>query len=447
MRKMLFVSCVVFFACLPTIASAAAKQDLSGENTALKQRIDRLEHELATIKSLILKKDATPPAKPVSVPALSDEDIIKISKMVHKKDESGIKIKTYGYIKLDASYDDSRTTTGNFVKWVDPEKGNRNDNEFNLTANQTRLGLKITGPESGDINTSGVVEVDFYGGSAENKSHMFMRHAFVKMDWPKDRFSIIAGQTSDIISPLNPSTLNYSVAWWAGNIGYRRPQIRATKSYALSDDLDLKLEGAIARNIGTNGSDEFATSESGQDTGQPMYQGRSSLTFPLLGYKPTTVGFSGHWGKEKFDNVPSSQGDKFDTWSLNLDVNQPINKWLTVKGELFSGENLSQFLGGIGQGINTTTSNEIATKGGWIAASMGPWDKLRFNTGFSMEDADRDDLNNGQRSVNSSIFGNVIYSLNKNTEVGLEISRWRTDYMNSSDSDDLRLQSSLIYKF
>lgn len=451
MKKLIILGCVVFFVCLPIVASAASNEELSGENAALKLRVDRLERELAEIKSLILKKDAAPAAKPVTVASLSDEDLTKISKMVSNKKDSGIKVVPYGYIKADASYDNSSVNNGNYVTWVNSEATSNDDDEFNMTANQTRIGLKISGPESDTMNASGVIEVDFYGGNSggasENKSHMFMRHAYLKMDWPKERFNIIAGQTWDTISPLNPGTLNYSVAWWAGNIGYRRPQIRLTKSYALSSDVDLKLEGALARNIGTNGTGNFATAESGQDVGQPMYQGRTSLRFPLLGYKPSIVGFSGHWGKEKFDNVPSADGNKFDTWSLNLDVTQPVNEWLTIKGELFKGENLSQFLGGIGQGINTGTSNEISTKGGWIAASLGPWDKWRFNTGFTMEDVDRNDLSDGGRTLNSSIFGNVIYSLNKNTEVGLEISRWRTDYKNQNDGDDLRVQSSFIYKF
>jgi len=260
------------------------------------------------------------------------------------------------------------------------------------------------------------------------------------MDWPKERFNIIAGQTWDVVSPLNPTTLNYSVAWYAGNIGYRRPQIRLTKSFALSDDLDLTFEGALARNIGSN---VFSVTESGEDSGHPMYQGRTSLTFPLIGERATTVGFSGHWGKEKFD----TNRKEFDTWSLNLDVTQPINEWLALKGEYFQGANLNQFLGGIGQGINTTLNEEISSKGGWVAASIGPFDKLNFNTGFSMEALDDNDLNTGNRRINSSIFGNVIYSFNKSTAIGLEVSRWRTDYNNASDADDLRIQSSFIYKF
>jgi len=450
MKKLIIVSCIVFFVSMPVVASVATNNELSAENAVLKQRLNRVEKELAEIKSLLLKKDTTTATKPVSVPSLSDEDIIKISQMVKEKDASDIKITPYGYIKADASYDNSRVNNGNYVAWVDPEASNNNDDEFNLTANQTRIGLKISGPDSDDLNVSGVIEVDFYGGNKDgasgNKSHPFMRHAYIKMDWPKERFNIIAGQTWDTISPLNPGTLNYSVAWWAGNIGYRRPQIRLTKSYDLGNDLDLKLEGALARNIGTDSNiknDPFDTAESGQDSGQPMYQGRTSLTFPMLAYKPTTVGVSGHWGKEEFD----TNNKKFDTWSLNLDINQPVNEWLTIKSELFRGENLNQFLGGIGQGINTTTFNEISTKGGWIAASIGPFDKWRFNTGFTMESVDRDDLNASDRNVNSSIFGNMIYSFNKNTDWGLEISRWRTDYKDAADADDLRVQSSFIYKF
>jgi hypothetical protein len=450
MKKLIIVSCVVLFACLPIVASAATNDELSSENAALKARLDRLEKELTSIRGLVEKKSTTA-GKPINVPAISDADLTKLSEMVTKKKASGVTVTPYGFIKADAIYDNSQVSVGNFIKWVESEGTGGDNDEFNMTANQTRLGLKINGPQSNGLNMSGVVELDFYGGQAENKSHMFMRHAYMKMAWPEERFSIIAGQTWDVISPLNPGTLNYSVAWWAGNIGYRRPQIRLTKSYALSDSIDLKLEGALARNIGTNGSDSFATGtvDSGQTSGQPMYQGRSSVTFPLLSYKPTTVGFSGHWGKEKFDKATPAQGNKFNTWSLNLDVAQPVNEWLTIKGEFFKGENLSQFLGGIGQGINTGTGNEIGTKGGWIAASIGPFDKWRFNTGFTMEDVDRDDLSNAvdQRTLNSSIFGNMIYAFNKNTEVGLEVSRWRTDYKNQADGDDLRLQSSFIYKF
>jgi hypothetical protein len=128
-------------------------------------------------------------------------------------------------------------------------------------------------------------------------------------------------------------------------------------------------------------------------------------------------------------------------------VTQPINKWLAVKGELFNGENIDAYAGGIGQGVNLTTYQEIGSKGGWVAAELGPWDKWRFNIGTGVDGVDGGDVKTGDRLMNRSIFGNVIYSATKNAEIGFELSRWQTDYKGSGDADDLRAQTSLIYKF
>ena len=452
MKEMRILVSLWLLLSMASFCRADAVDDLAKENAKLRQRVQRMEKELAELKKMVMQQgkilEVRP--KPAVVPKLSDSDLQKILAMtqqeaVKKKPVwSNLDIQLYGYLKLDAAYDTSRMTTGNYPKWVDSEASHRRDNQFNMTARQTRLGMKITGPDDGDLKTSGRVEIDFYEpGAAENKPRIMMRHAYLKLDWPEDRFNIIAGQTSDVISPLFPSTLNYAVGWWGGNIGYRRPQIRLTKSFALNSDVDLKLEGALARTIGLGGS--YTPGDAGEDAGYPGVQSRASLTFPLLGYKPTTLGVSGHWAKEEYDTA--SDEKHFDSWSLNLDLLQPINEWLAIKGELFTGENLSAYLGGIGQGVNTTLNKEIGSKGGWIAASLGPWDKWRFTIGTGVDDADRDDINAGDRELNRFVFGNVIYSITKNTEFGFELSQWHTERSNERDAENVRAQASFIYKF
>ena len=437
-----------------------ADSDLTKENDDLRQRVSNLEKELAELKSIVLKNNAAEKVEKTESPAattkLTDAQLEEIAQMVENKSDakkgpfSNIELTPYGYIKWDASYDDSELDPGNFGRWVDSEAGQDNDDQFNMTANQTRLGLRINTRDDSYIKSSGLVEVDFFGnGTAENKPGILVRHAYAKLDWPEERFSILAGQTWDVISPLNPYTLNYSVQWWAGNIGYRRPQIRATKSFTVNGDVDLKVEGAITRNIGFSDSGTFPNiaDDAGEDSGVPGLQGRVSTTFPLLGYRPTTIGFSGHWAKEEIDINAAGRHRDFDSWSVNLDVTQPINKWLTIKGELFSGENLSSYLGGIGQGINTTRMSEIRSRGGWVAASLGPWDKWNFNLGVSIDDPKNNDLNTGNRSFNRAIFGNAIYSINRSTQLGFELSQWNTDYKGQRDADAVRAQTSLIYKF
>jgi len=467
MRNITILLSVALLVTTSGICRADNAGDVAKENAELRQRVERLEKELEELKKIVLQQAKAPAAEPsktespkaqpspAATPKLSETELQKIAEMVQKETVkkkvvwSDLDVQIYGILRLDSSYDTSQVEPGNYIKWVKSEKDNKNDNQFDMTANQSRLGLKINGPEDDRLKTSGLLEVDFYGLGEENKATIKMRHGYLKLEWPNERFDIIAGQTWDVIAPLNPYTLNDTVMWYAGNTGYRRPQLRLTKSYSLSNDVDLKLEGALARTIGRKPSFTGAI-DSGSDAGFPCMQARTSVTFPWFGLKPTTIGISGHWAKEEYDfnNItPTITNKKFQSWSINLDVTQPINKWLAVKGELFNGENIDAYAGGIGQGVNLTTYQEIGSKGGWVAAELGPWDKWRFNIGTGVDGVDGGDVKTGDRLMNRSIFGNVIYSATKNAEIGFELSRWQTDYKGSGDADDLRAQTSLIYKF
>jgi len=434
MKNLQVLLSLVLLTSAGTTCLAANSEDLAKENAELKRKVEKLDKDLEELKRAIIPQDnATDTQMP---------------KMVW----SSLDIQLYGYLKLDAAYDSSRIMNGNYAQWVERENNNKDDDQFNMTANETRLGMLINGPDDGEMKTSGRAEVDFYGGGSENKSHLMMRHAYMKLDWPEDRFNIIAGQTSDVISPLFPSTVNYSVGWWTGNIGYRRPQVRLTKELGFETGGYLKLEGALARTIGR---DDFVVdrnnpSNSGEDAGFPSFQGRASLTLPMFGAKEATIGLSGHWGEEEYDIAIDGRDKEFTTWSLNLDYTQPICSKVEIKAELFTGENLDAYLGGIGQGVTLDGVNqykEIGSKGGWIAAGLGPWDNKRFNVGIAMDDVDRGDVNDGNRTLNRSVFGNVYCALNKQTDVAFELSHWRTEYRGSGDADSLRVQTALIYKF
>ena len=320
----LFLLCLFVF----TGVSVAAQGDtLKKENADLRRRVDNLEKQLQEIKALLTNQASVAGTQQVRPQRdLSDEELSKIASMVRKGSDgkspvlSSLDMEVYGYIKLDGSYDTSRSTPGNYVKWVDSEAANKDDDEFNMTANQTRLGFKISGPEEDGLKVSGQAEVDFYGAnSGENKAGFLMRHAFMKLDWPEERFNIIAGQTWDVVSPLNPGTLSYSVQWWSGNIGYRRPQIRLTKGFTLGEDIDVTVAGALTRTIGDSTFMNSAITESGEDSGKPTFQGRAGFTFPSpLGYKKTTVGVSGHWGEEEFDTTAVGGHSDVESWSVNL---------------------------------------------------------------------------------------------------------------------------------
>ncbi len=439
-----FVLFVTISSMMITVPGRAEDAGLAEQNAELRRRVETLEEQVERLQQTVAPpplsrenpaEQPAPPAAPRTAPVGADEGM--------KPFWSSLDIQFYGYIKADAAWDSSRVTTGNYIIFVDPD--GEDDHEFNLTARQTRLGLKISGPDLGDMQTRGLVEGDFYGaGGEENKNIFRMRHAYLQLLWPNDRFSVLAGQTWDVISPLYPDTLNFTILWDAGNIGHRHPQIRVTKGISLRNDMELELAGAVSRTI-SDIEEASGSDRPGEAAGFPTLQGRVGLTFPWFGIKPTAVGLSGHWGEEEY----AGEND-VKSWSINLDVLQPVNAWLAIKGETFVGANLDNYFGGIGQGVRnpgTTADRAIGSRGGWAAASLTPWPDWRFNVGFGVDDVDADDLGATGRTLNRALFGNAIYALNTHVDVGLEVSHWRTDYRNSDDVEDVRIQGSFVYKF
>ena len=280
----LLMGAVVAIGAAPAVRAddASELEKIKQENAALKERVDGLESEVGDLKAMVKNLvSLQPPARTTpETPGLTQADVETLKTLARSPRQpvtSSLRAEVYGKIKADAAYDTQRVSTGDYIRWVESERYNSNDNEFNLTANETRLGVKIFGPEDDTLRTSGLVEVDFFASDVpENKAEMFMRHAYLLLEWPNSRFSVLAGQTWDVISPLAPyqGSLNYSVAWWAGNIGYRRPQIRVTKAFG--QDVEYKLEAALARTIGR--SSGFDPGDTGEDAGFPTVQARASTS-------------------------------------------------------------------------------------------------------------------------------------------------------------------------
>jgi len=431
--------------------AASGGDALAQENAALRRRLARLEAEMGRLRTELAKHRAEAGKPDPEVERLR-AIVEAIQSDLRLRDGrravlSKLDLEIYGYIKLDASWDSSEITPGNFALYVNSEQGNSNDDEFNMTANQTRLGLKIRGPEAAGAKTSGLIEGDFYGGGAENKPHFRMRHAYVQLDWPESRLSLLAGQTWDVIGPLYPNTLNFSINWDAGNIGYRHPQVRVTKKVWLDADkkTDLVLQAAVSRTIGRA---SIGNTDTGADSGQPTLQGRAAVTFPGVDGRPTTVGVWGHWGREEYDTDLADHHETFDSWSAGMDVAVPLTDWLTVKAEIWTGEALDSYFGGIGQGMDASRLDALGACGGWLAAAIHPLEKWTFNLGAGVDALDGEDSTVAtNRTLNRMVFGNVMYAVNPQTTVGLEISHWHTDYEGQGGGDALRLQGSVIYKF
>jgi len=239
--------------------------------------------------------------------------------------------------------------------------------------------------------------------------------------------------------------LMYSVGWDGGNIGYRRAQVRGERYLAFSDVSLVTAQLSINQQVFEDATAPLTS----EPSNWPVLEGRVAWTVGQRGQGclPITVGLSGHVGEEDSNHTGSADVHA-RTWSANIDVRVPITARFGVQGECQVGENLGAFLGGIGQGVDPTFFNTIRDAGGWIELWYDWTACLHSHVGYSVDDPNNNDLHSAaQRSYNQFYYGNLTYDLTKNFLVGVEVSSWKTLYVDRLPGDSVRCEFVAKYGF
>ncbi len=373
------------------------------------------------------------------------------------KTKGGIDLSIYGFVRLDAMWTDSSvtSTTGNGIfMYSNPESSMSGDNQLGITARNTRFGLDLVGPSNDTLKSSAKIELDFSGrNDTEQNNHPRIRHGYIKLDMPESKFSVLAGQTWDVVAPVIPPTIDCSILWWQGNIGMRRSQLRLSQGLDLSSDSSMLVEGALTRTIGKENN--FNNLESGSDAGVPTVQGRVSVTTPVFNDLKSTFGVSGHYGKEEYDITAGSTANMdFHTWSMAFDMTVPLTKSTKVLGEIYQGSNCGTYAGAVNQTVtlNKTVDTllggeEIDSMGGWVALAHTLSSDLSVATGFGLDTADPQDLVAGNRQSNQTAYANIIYKPLPNTMTGFELAYNKTEYMDNDSGETVRASMFMQFNF
>ena len=351
-------------------------------------------------------------------------------------------------------YDDTRTSGTSATAFVLPENPTYgSDRHLTMTARQTRLGVNITGPDVGEAKSAGKIEADFYApATVENKAQLMLRQAYWQLTYPN--WNVLVGQSWEVVSPTFPHILNYAYLALSGNPGYREPMIRYERTDKVWSDKTLKTDLALVRGVGTPTGLRSTSwlDDEASDSGMPQVQARVGLSIPTKLERPIVVGAAGHYGQEEYDYnaagvVVTGKGSIYSTYSGNVDWAVPISKCVDFAGEFFSGRNMDGLMGGVGQGVNLTLAKPIDAIGGWGQLSYHPAGQWVFSVGAGIDDPQNNDLSAGGRSRNATYFTNAIYNINKSTLLGLEVSYQDTDWKGTADGDNVRVQTSLQFKF
>jgi hypothetical protein len=267
------------------------------------------------------------------------------------------------------------------------------------------------------------------------------RHAYLTVAW--ERSTLLLGQTWDLISPLYPEVNADTLMWNAGNLGDRRTQVRWTLEPAgagLAFAAAAGLTGAVDdQDLDGNGVRD------GEDAALPNLQARLGWSRPVA----TGSLALGAWGYTAREEVQTPVGGEtdFDSFAVGVDFSVPLPGSLAVRGELWTGENLSDIRGGIGQAVNTATGEEIASRGGWAELGWKSDSPYSIYAGGTLDDPDDDDLRPGDRSENSAWYLVQRLDFGRAFRVGLDYLHWTTDYVGLDEGIDNRLNLYIVYFF
>src|SRR6185295_17065522 len=261
-------------AVLAALSSPAVAQDT--------QKMDALEKRVAELEAKLPKDAGTADNKWNDISAL------------------GSRFQLYGFLRLDAYYDDSRpnnVTTPSFIRSEDQTSpiGTRapgNSHDFTMHPKLTRLGLNFDGGKIGglgDCQVLGKLETDFYNATAtDSREAIRIRLAYAQLKWTS--FSLYAGQMWDVISPLQPIVQNDNVMWNAGNLGDRRPQVRG-EWIGGGDTTKFNLQGMLGNTGAVDGQDLDPAGgtgsgfKDGDQSAVPTLQARAAVITPMLDWK------------------------------------------------------------------------------------------------------------------------------------------------------------------
>ncbi|MCK6479624.1 MAG: hypothetical protein HUU06_05140 [Planctomycetaceae bacterium] len=368
--------------------------------------------------------------------------------------KKGSRFKFYGFLRLDAIWDDSMPSNTQTIGWVRSEDPtvpggvSKNRGDFTMHPRLTRFGFDLDGgklADLGDAKVTGKLEIDFYNnglsGQSESRAALRMRHAFLTLGWEKD--TLLAGQTTDLIAPLWPIVNPDLVNWGAGNLGDRRAQVRWTRNEKIGNGT-LTLAGMA----GLTGAQDNQNLDGdgvrdGEASGLPSLQARIGFGAPLDG-RTIEMGLWGHRAREKTAADVGSHGD-FSSTALGVDLHFPVTAEIYVKGEAYVGRNMDDVRGGIFQGVNAA-GQEIAAQGGWLEVGFKASKSLTLAAGFSEDNPDSGDLGVGGRDRNRIWYAAAHWNWDV-IETGVDFMHWHTQFKGQKGGLDNRVQAYIAYHF
>ncbi len=165
-----------------------------------------------------------------------------------------------GFIKTDILYDTRQTVSlreGHYLLYpkpvsLDPDGNDLNArNTFHMLSVQTRLLGKVWGPDALGAKTSGLIEGEFFGTADGDTNGFRLRHAIVKLNWPRTELMIGQYWHPLFVTESYPEVVSFDTGAPFQPFN-RSPQVRLTQAFGR---LSVAATVLAQRDFVSNGPD------------------------------------------------------------------------------------------------------------------------------------------------------------------------------------------------
>jgi hypothetical protein len=261
-----------------------------------------------------------------------------------------------------------------------------------------------------------------------------------------------------VFNPVSPTIISLGKLFGSGNTGSFRGQARVEHFFKPNDALQLTTQVAVSEPVSSVVTNNARILE---DNGWPNVEARLAAGLGPIEERAGSrqqrfveVGVSGVVGQLRTSRLITAPTDPevpnraiVDTWGLGLDGQLAVTKRIGLAGELYVGQGLGEYNGGVLQSFNGSTFQAIRTRGAWGEVYCYLTDRLHVHVGYGIDAPIQRDLSPTQFAKNQTCFTNCVWNVSRVLQVSFEVDYRVTDYLAFADANGVVFLSEMLWRF
>jgi hypothetical protein len=329
-------------------------------------------------------------------------------------------------------------------------------NTFDVHGRQTGLGAQFTGPE-----VLGFTPGAYFLGFIQNDNLASDAYGFLPFnaygELKNENWRIAGGLMRDVFNPATPTLISLLNLYASGNTGSFAGQVRAERFYKPTDGFELTVQVALRDPVASVVSSNRLV----EDNGWPNVEARVGTGWGAVSaraggrkQRPFEIGVSGVGGQlrnsllllDALVREPNLRSI-IDVWGFGADVQAALGERAGLVAEVYVGQGLGEYNGGIAQSFNSTTLRAIRSAGGFGEVYYYFTDKLHLHAGYGIDAPLARDLAAAQIVRNQTYFATLVWDVSRNFQVSAEADYRRTAHGTLRDADAVLLIGQLLWRF